>query len=71
MAGETPEAWIGQEVTLHLWKSDGLGTEPCEAVLRGIGPLGVTVELSQRYGLTFYPWSTLREITPHQGAATA
>ena len=62
MAGTTPAAWIGQEVLLHLWKSDGLGTEPCEAVLRGIDTLGVTVKIPQRGGLSFYPWSTLREI---------
>lgn len=70
MAGETPEAWVGKEVTLHLWKSDGLGTEPCMAVLRGICTLGVTVELPQQDVLTFYPWSTLREITPRQDRAS-
>lgn len=70
MAGETPEAWIGREVVLHLWKSDGLGTEPCEAVLRGIGALGVTVEIPQQRELTFYPWSTLREISPRQDTAS-
>ncbi|HET7478757.1 MAG TPA: hypothetical protein VFJ72_04475 [Rubrobacteraceae bacterium] len=64
MAGETPEAWIGQEVLLHLWKSDGLGTEPCPAVLQGIDTFGVTVEDPQQSRLTFYPWSTLREISP-------
>lgn len=65
MTGETLEAWIGSEVSLHLWKSDGLGTEPCTAVLRGVDAFGVTVEIPQR-GLTFYPWSTLREITPER-----
>lgn len=69
MAGETPEAWVGNEVTLHLWKSDGLGTEPYEAVLRGISTLGVTVEIPRQHELTFYPWSTLREITPRQNHA--
>ncbi len=62
MAGETPEAWIGQEVLLHVWKSDDLGTEPQTAVLRGIDYFGVTVEGSQQPRLTFYPWSTVREI---------
>jgi len=66
MAGETPDAWIGHEVSLHLWKSDGLGTESCTTVLRGVNDLGVTVEDPHRRGLTFYPWSTLREITPRQ-----
>lgn len=66
MAGESPEAWIGRGVLLHLWKSDGLGTEPCTTVLRGVNDLGVTVEDPQQRGLTFYPWSTLREITPRQ-----
>lgn len=64
MAGATPEAWVGWEVLLHLWKSDGLGTEPYTTVLRGVDDLGVTVEDPQSRGLTFYPWSTLREITP-------
>lgn len=71
MTGDTPEAWIGRQVMLHLWKSDGLGTEPCDALLRGIGTLGVTVEIPPQHDLTFYPWSTLREITPrqdHEGA---
>jgi hypothetical protein len=63
MAGETPEAWIGQEVSLHLWKSEDLGTEAHSAVLRGIDSSGVTVEGSQGHDLTFYPWSTVREIT--------
>ena len=62
MAGETPEAWIGQEVSLHLWKSEDLGTEAHTAVLRGIDSSGVTVEGSQEHDLTFYPWSTVREI---------
>ena len=62
MAGETPEAWIGREVLLHLWKSEGLGTEPLAAVLRGIDAFGVTVESPHQRRLTFYPWSTLREI---------
>lgn len=66
MVGETPEAWIGWEVLLHLWKSDGLGTETRITVLRSVNGLGVTVEDPQRPGLTFYPWSTLREITPRQ-----
>lgn len=66
MVGETPEAWVGQEVLLHLWKSDGLGTEPRTTVLRGINDHGLTVEEPDRRGLTFYPWSTLREITPRQ-----
>ena len=66
MAGETPEAWIGQEVLLHLWKSDGLGTEPCTAVLQGIDTFGVTVEIPQQSDLTFYPWTTLREIALRQ-----
>ena len=61
MAGETPEAWIGKEVSLHLWKSEDLGTEAYTAVLRGIDSLGVIVKGSQ--SLTFYPWSTVREIT--------
>lgn len=68
MAGETLEAWVGSEVLLHLWKSDGLGTEPCTAVLRGVDVLGATVEIPER-GLTFYPWSTLREITPSRDQA--
>lgn len=68
MAGETPEAWVGSEVLLHLWKSDGLGTEPCRAVLRGVDALGVVVQIPER-GLTFYPWSTLREIMPSQRQA--
>lgn len=62
MAGETPEAWIGQEVLLHVWKSDDLGTEPRTAVLQGIDSFGVTVEGLQQRHLTFYPWSTVREI---------
>jgi hypothetical protein len=62
MAGETPEAWIGQEVVLHIWKSDDLGTEPQTAVLQGIDSFGVTVEGLQERRLTFYPWSTVREI---------
>jgi hypothetical protein len=66
MAGETPEAWVGREVLLHLWKSDGLGTEPCTAILRGINAFGVTVESPQQHDLTFYPWSTLREIALRQ-----
>ena len=66
MAGETLEAWIGREVSLHLWKSDDLGTEPSVAVLRGVDSLGVTVESPQQTRLTFYPWSTLREILLRQ-----
>ena len=62
MAGETPEAWIGQEVSLHLWKSEDLGTETHTAVLRGIDSSGVTVEGLQEHNLSFYPWSTVREI---------
>ncbi len=62
MAGETPEAWIGQEVLLHVWRSNDLGTEPQTAVLRGIDSCGVTVEGPQQRRLTFYPWSTVREI---------
>lgn len=62
MAGTTPEAWIGRKTLLHLWKSDGLGTEPCEAVLRGVDTLGVTVKTPHQSDLSFYPWSTLREI---------
>lgn len=62
MAGASPEAWIEQEVLLHLWKSDGLGTEPSTVVLRSIDSLGVTVKIPQQSGLSFYPWSTLREI---------
>ena len=63
MAGETPEAWIGQEVSLHLWKSEDLGTAAHTAVLRGIDSSGVIVEGSQEHNLTFYPWNTVREIT--------
>ena len=63
MAKETPEAWIGQEVSLHLWKSEDLGTETHTTVLRGIDSSGVTVEGSQEHNLSFYPWSTVREIT--------
>lgn len=66
MAGATPEAWIGHEVLLHLWKSDGLGTEPCTVVLQSIDTLGVTVKNPQQRGLSFYPWSTLREIEIRQ-----
>ena len=62
MEGETPEAWIGQEVLLHIWRSNDLGTEPQTAVLRGIDSFGVTVEGPQQRRLTFYPWSTVREI---------
>jgi hypothetical protein len=62
MAGETPEAWIGQEVLLYLWKSEDLGTEAHAAVLRGIDSSGVTAEGSQGHNLSFYPWSTVREI---------
>ncbi len=66
MAGETLNAWIGQEVSLHLWKSDDLGTEPTAAVLRGVDSFGVTVDNSQQSRLAFYPWSTLREIVLKQ-----
>ena len=66
MAGETLEAWIGQEVLLHVWKSDDLGTEPQSAVLRGMDSFGVTVEGPQQRRLTFYPWSTVREILLQQ-----
>jgi hypothetical protein len=62
MAGETLEAWIGQEVSLHVWKSADLGTEPLTSVLRGVDSFGTTVEGSQQGSLTFYPWSTIREI---------
>jgi hypothetical protein len=34
MAGETPKVWIGQEVSLHLWKSEDLGTEAHSAMLK-------------------------------------
>lgn len=61
--GETPESWIGQEVLVHLWKSDGLGTEPCKAMLEGINAFGITVKILQQGSLSFYPWSTLREIS--------
>ena len=66
MAGQTLEAWIGREVSLHLWKSDDLGTEPLAAVLRGVDSFGVTVEDLQQPHLTFYPWSTVREILLRQ-----
>jgi hypothetical protein len=66
MAGETPEAWIGQEVLLHVWKSDDLGTEPQTAVLQGMNSFGVTVESLQQRHLTFYPWTTVREIVLRQ-----
>jgi hypothetical protein len=66
MAEETPEAWIEREVQLHVWKSDGLGTEPRTAVLRGVDSFGVTVEDRQQGCLTFYPWSTVREIVLRQ-----
>jgi hypothetical protein len=66
MPGETPEVWIGQEVSLHLWKSEDLGTEAHTAVLRGIDSSGVTVEGSQEHNLTFYPWNTVREIKLRQ-----
>jgi hypothetical protein len=66
MAGETPEAWIGQEVLLHVWKSDNLGTEPLTAVLQSIDSFGVMVEESQQRRFTFYPWSTVREIVLRQ-----
>ena len=66
MAGETPEAWIGQEVLLHVWKRDDLGTEPQTAVLQGMNSFGVTVESLQQRHLTFYPWTTVREIVLRQ-----
>ncbi len=66
MAGETPEAWIGQEVLLHVWKSDDLGTEPQTAVLQGMNSFGVTVESLQQRHLTFYPWTTVRETVLRQ-----
>lgn len=70
MAGETPEAWIGQEIVLHVWKSDDLGTEPYTAVLQGIDSFGVTVEGLQQSHLTFYPWSTVREIVLRQDSGS-
>ncbi len=63
MAGETPEAWLGCEVLLHLWKSEGLGTESCTATLEGINAFGITIRIGQQGSLSFYPWSTLREIS--------
>jgi hypothetical protein len=66
MAGEMLEAWIGREVSLHLWKSDDLGTEPLVTVLRGVDSFGTTVEGSQQGSFTFYPWSTVREIVLRQ-----
>lgn len=66
MAGEMLEAWIGREVSLHVWKSDDLGTEPLTSVLRGIDSFGATVEGLQQRRLTFYPWSTVREIVLRQ-----
>jgi hypothetical protein len=68
--GETPEVWIGRDVLLHIWKSDGLGTEPHEAISQGIDSFGVTVEGSQQGPLTFCPWSTVREIVLRQDQAS-
>jgi hypothetical protein len=48
--------------SLHVWKSADLGTEPLTSVLRGVDSFGTTVEGSQQGSLTFYPWSTIREI---------
>lgn len=71
MAGETLEAWIGREVVLHVWKSDDLGIEPQTAVLRGVDSFGTTVEVLQQRRVTFYPWSTVREIVLNQGSGQA
>ena len=66
MAGEMLESWIGREVSLHVWKSDDLGTEPLTAVLRGVDSFGTTVEGAQQGSLAFYPWTTVREIVLRQ-----
>ena len=66
MAGEMLESWIGREVSVHVWKSDDLGTEPLTTVLRGVDSFGTTVEGSQQGSLTFYPWTTVREIILRQ-----
>lgn len=66
MAGEMLESWIGREVSVHVWKSDDLGTEPLTTVLRGVDSFGTTVEGSQPGNLTFYPWTTVREIILRQ-----
>ena len=53
----TPEAWIGQEVSLTHYKGGGT-SEPISCTLREVSDRGVLVEEPKEI-TAFYPWSSV------------
>ncbi len=75
-AGETPEAWVNEQVVVDLVPQPGIDPyNPArrEGQLRGVSEWGVTVlstydsEAPGEYQRTeFYPWTAVRSIWPTQ-----
>ncbi len=62
MAEESPESWVGKRVKVYLFNAGVPDVEDVTTHLRWIDKLGVTVDGIPGGRLSFYPWSSVRQI---------
>ena len=62
MSGENPGSWLGRRVKVYLFQAGTPDVDELTTNLQGIEALGITVNAIPGPGLTFYPWTAVRQI---------